>query len=324
MLTRWRRQKHTVFDTMQRWLDLSAHEIKEAVDMSDHGRYSRHHSVIANRDLQVPQGSLYTLQSRIYKVLLQTAPVASAAHGGVPGRSIKTHAAVHLPEARCVLAMDVQRAYESCEAKVVGRVFRRALRPLFRQHLMDEALRRNVASFLTLVTTVDNHLPLGGPCSAALFNLAAQPFDKAMERLVLHRLGQEGRYSRYLDDVVVSSPSSLPGYLPAMIGRLMRVHDLGGANRKKTQLMDKLSGDELVVTGLTHDGRGLALTAERLRGFEEALRKASGGHGSPPNPQQGRGLMSFLKSIYGRRLPRHIESLGESLGEAFKNDSEGR
>lgn len=296
-----------IFELLGRWLDLEATELAEASDLARRGGYEQFRS--EERAIESPIGALYTAQARIQQVFLAQAPVASAAHGGVPGRSILSHARVHLPSARSALCMDVADAYRSVRFGPVKTALRRALRPMLRDALVLGDERKDLIHFLTRLCCFRGRLPVGAPTSATLFNLVAGGFDKAMEKLVGERLGRGGRYSRYLDDIAVSSDIAIPHNFEKKIARALKVHDLGEARPDKTR---RMSAGAIAICGIAHDGRGLALTSERLSTIKDELDRCRGDAALRP---RARGLLRFVRSVYGvERVPPAIAAAAAFLG----------
>lgn len=309
MLSLWKQRRTDVFQTLSQWFDLHPDELAHAADMAEQGQYDCHVQQESGRELQVPYGSLYTVQARTVTVFLSHAPTSSAAHGGIPGRSILTHAGVHLPRAQDLLTMDLRRAYHNVKAFKIAEALRRLLKTPCRDMCIEAELRHMIADFLTLICTRNKSLPMGSPSSAALFNLVAAPFDKTIEKIVAE-IGPSTRYSRYLDDLVISSPTALPNKLESQIKRAVIVHDLGVIHPKKTRLLSRNRGDDLVVTGITHDGAGFALTKTKIVEIEDSIKRAV--VNDPPDLARAKGLYRFVHSIYGKkRVPRGIKDLAD-------------
>ncbi len=285
-------------ELLARWLDLTPEVLRAALRLATSGKGYRKSTAAGGRALEVPTGILYTAHAEVLTRLLRCAPTASAAHGGVPGRSVLSHARVHLPQARGIIKLDLAGAYRSLPLALVARALRRVLRPLARQMLLEAPLKKRVALVLARLLCVDGHLPTGGPCSAALLNLACFPFDRAVERLVREHLGRDGRYSRYLDDVVVSTRGyGLPRALLTALEGAIFGHRLGAPNPAKTVFAPHATGSELEITGIRHDGSGFALSAARLERLQAALARAA--RGPDPRPT-ARGVLNLLLQVYGR------------------------
>ncbi|MDF1665555.1 MAG: reverse transcriptase domain-containing protein [Planctomycetota bacterium] len=309
MLSLWKQRRTDVFQTLSQWFDLHPNELALAADMAEQGNYECHVQQESGRELQVPYGSLYTVQARLVTVFLSHTPTSTAAHGGIAGRSIVTHAAVHLPAAQNLLTMDLRKAYQNIKAFKVAEALRRLLKTPCRDMFIEAELRHMIADYLTLICTRDKCLPMGSPSSAALFNLVAAPFDKTIEKIVAD-IGPSTRYSRYLDDLVISSPSALPNKLAGQIKRAVLVHDLGVVHPNKTHSLSRSRGDELVITGITHDGAGFALTAAKITEIEDSMKRAV--LDTPPDLPRAKGLFRFVHSIYGKkRMPRPIRELAD-------------
>jgi hypothetical protein len=318
----------SVKDIVCEWLDLSEGELAEGLRLAAEGGYNKRGRAEAGRELHIPVGCLYTIQSRIQQRLLRTISISSAAHGGMPGMSVLTHVSCHLPGAYSILAMDLTNAYGSVSQSLVNRTLRATLKHPCREQGIQGKLCREIAQLLTRLTTVDNHLPVGAPTSSTLLNLAASPLDKTIERLVLEHVGKEGRYSRYLDDMVISSSGSIPADLEVKVAHAVRVHDLGTLNRKKTRYLSRSKGDTLSIMGIIHDGEGFALEADRLdalvKRLEEPLSRKKASPMSSIIWQQLMGTIRFARTIYGNnRLPAAIRHVEDVLGKRIPTTAHG-
>lgn len=175
-----------------------------------------------HRLIESPKPLLCAIQRKILHGLLDKIPVHDAAHGCVPHRSILSNAQVHAGSP-LILKMDLQDFFTSIRASRVHALFRTLGYP------------EEVARYLTALTThvsascVLNthprpegltsevlqqrhrqaesyrarHLPQGAPSSAALANLCAWRLDL---RLAAAAQESGARYTRYVDDLIVSFP----------------------------------------------------------------------------------------------------------------------
>ena len=176
------------------------------------------------RLLAAPQPRLKEAQRRVLRHVLARVPVHDAAHGCVPGRSVRTAVAPHAG-ADVVLRMDLEAFFPSVSA---GRVHGLLLGPA--------GLPEPVAHVLTgLATTVlpaavwagvpvpagieararhrrlgarlaVPHLPQGAPTSPALANLVCFRLDR---RLTALAAASGARYTRYVDDLTFSGDRRL-------------------------------------------------------------------------------------------------------------------
>ncbi|GAB4081337.1 reverse transcriptase family protein [Modestobacter muralis] len=178
------------------------------------------------RLLAAPKPRLKEAQRRLLRHVLAPVPVHEAAHGCVPGRSVRTAVAPHTGSA-VVLRMDLEAFFAGIPA---GRVHGLLLGPA--------GLPEPVAHVVTgLVTTVvpaqvwralpvppdvdarDRHhrlgrrlavahLPQGAPTSPALANLVCFRLDRRLSALAA---SSGARYTRYVDDLTFSGGRSVGG-----------------------------------------------------------------------------------------------------------------
>ncbi len=213
------------------------------------------------RLLAAPKPRLREIQRRLLRHLVAPVPPHPAAHGCVPGRSVRTAAAPHAG-ADTVLAMDLEAFFGSIPAGRVWGVLQGVA-----------GLPEPVAHAVTgLVTTVvpaavwrrvpvpddadgrdrharlgrrlaTPHLPQGAPTSPALANLVCARLDRRLTGLATS-LGAV--YTRYVDDLFLSGPPGLRR--PAVAARVaaiaadegFRVHPgktrSAGSGRRRTVL----------------------------------------------------------------------------------------
>ena len=178
------------------------------------------------RLLAAPKPRLREAQRRLLRNVLAAVPVHEAAHGCVPGRSVRTAVAPHTGQ-DVVLRMDLEAFFPSIAA---GRVHGLLLGP--------GGLPEPVAHVLTgLVTTVVPlpvwralpvpadpdarerhhrlgrrlavpHVPQGAPTSPALANLVCFRLDRRLAGLAA-TFG--ATYTRYVDDLTFSGGTSVGG-----------------------------------------------------------------------------------------------------------------
>jgi RNA-directed DNA polymerase len=111
------------------------------------------------RQFRNPSPELKEIQRRINRTLLSIADVSDIAHGGVAGKSTRSNAVIHLDQAY-VVNVDVRQFFPNVRHYVVCRMFLREL-----------GCGRDVARFLTRLTTLHSELPQGAPTSTTIANL---------------------------------------------------------------------------------------------------------------------------------------------------------
>ena len=189
------------------------------------------------RLLAAPKPRLKEIQRRVLRHVLAAVPVHEAAHGCVPGRSVRTATAPHAGAA-VVLGMDLEAFFPSVAAARVRGLLEGTV-----------GLTEPVAHLVTgLVTTVlpvavwrrvpvppgaaaaDRHrrlgqrlavphLPQGAPTSPALANLVCFGLDRRLAGLAA---ASGATYTRYVDDLLFSGGRALAGdRLPARVAAVV-------------------------------------------------------------------------------------------------------
>jgi hypothetical protein len=133
---------------------------------------------------------LKAVQIKIKERLLQRVIFPLYLHGSLRGRSPRTNAETHV-RAKITFAEDISNFFPSASQALVHRVWA----DLF-------GFSQDVAALLTSLTTKDGGLPQGAVTSSYLANLVFWDYEPGLVKvLALRGL----RYSRYVDDVTVSS-----------------------------------------------------------------------------------------------------------------------
>lgn len=217
------------------WLGVSLAELDAYADLDGwrtprsadarHGHY--HYRWLAKRDggarlIEAPKHTLRALQRRVLAGLLNHVPPHDAAHGCVPGRSVRSHAVLH-SGAAVLVKLDLRDFF--------GRIPAGRIHALFRSLGYPPACARYLTGLTTHCTPravaaavpqapyaspearrrqlrwgaerIERHLPQGAPTSPALANLCAYRLDVRLAGLAA---ACGGRYSRYVDDLSISLP----------------------------------------------------------------------------------------------------------------------
>ena len=265
------------------------------------------------RVIERPKTRLKALQRRVLHELLDWIPAHDAAHGFVRGRSALSHASLHTGR-RVVVRLDLEDFFAGVTAARVFGIFRTAGYPESVAHMLT-GLCTNVVPHAESVSghyrlarrLATPHLPQGAPTSPALANLAAFGLDRRLTGLA-HAVG--ARYSRYADDLVLSSDAYLRTPVD-MIGAI--VADEGfRVNVAKTRVMGR--GRRQTVTGIVVNARP-NIPAGRVRPAQgdPSPRRAARPHrprpGAPARPHRlGRVAQPGARREAPRLLHRdHLE-----------------
>lgn len=206
------------------------------------------------RLIEAPKTELRAVQRKILHELLDRVPTSAAAHGFVRGRSIRTHAKIHVKSA-ILVKFDLTDFYPSVTYGRVVAIFRAI------------GYCREAALWLARLTTTSiphslsapsedrfaawrhrrRHLPQGAPTSPALANLSAYWLDQRLSGLARKF---DARYSRYADDLAFSGDESLDTKLRLMIPLVQQVihREKFESNYQKRQVLRR--HQRQVVTGV--------------------------------------------------------------------------
>ncbi len=174
------------------------------------------------RVIEAPKARLKAIQRQILHAILDRVPAHDAAHGFVPGRSVRTHAALHTGRA-LVLRLDLEDFFACVSAARVFAIFRTAGYPEAVAHALT-ALTTNVVprdawhavrapdprAYRLGRRLATPHLPQGAPTSPALASLAAFRLDARLNGLAR---ATGTTYSRYADDLTFSGDRPPVGLL---------------------------------------------------------------------------------------------------------------
>jgi len=140
------------------------------------------------RTILAPNPLLLHCQRWIDAFILRNLTVHDAAHGYVVGRSNITNARVHLGSVQ-LLSLDISGFFENIGEEKIAEIFYAAGYP------------PAVAFLLASLCSYKGHLPQGAASSPQLSNIIMREFD---ETLHAYAEARKLRYSRYVDDIVLS------------------------------------------------------------------------------------------------------------------------
>ena len=280
------------------------------------------------RLLEAPKDRLKGLQRKILEEVLGPIPVHDAAHGFVPGRSVLTHASLHVGR-EVVVRFDLEAFFTNvatwralgvfraagysaavsavllglCTTRTPEAVLREAPRPVDALSSQRFFLQRRLA---------DWHLPQGAPTSPALANLAAWTLDLRLQGAARAR---KLTYSRYADDLVFSGPVSSVGALTQLVSAIVRDEGFR-VNAEKTRVMR--AHEQQRVTGVVVNARPNISRAQfdELKALlhrcrqKETLSQSTGPLADFRATLQGRiSWVAQLSASRGAKLQREFDAL---------------
>lgn len=210
---------------------------------SNYSSFSIHKKKGGFRTIEAPSNELKKIQRQlnvqlnvVYQMIKPT-----CVHGFIKtvfenekSLSIVSNAKQHV-KAAFVLNLDLKDFFHSIDIWRVKEVF--MCYPFY--------FPNNLASYLALLTTYQDRLPMGAPTSPVISNLVCFLFDRKMMRMASEN---NLTFTRYADDLTFSSDKAITPEIIEKIKQVIAEFSFT-VNEKKTRILTKNS--KQVVTGLT-------------------------------------------------------------------------
>ena len=276
------------------------------------------------RQISAPSETLKQVQSQILHCWFERIPLSPFAHGFAPGRSTVTHARVHVSSAKALVGIDLLNAFPSVPQNRVYQTIEWRLGPLLKLDfpLLSQSERRELHQCITVLCTRNGALPQGAPTSGYLLNLVCARLDRKIFGLAMRSGLPQVRYSRYADDLTLTSSASIPPDFLMMMQRLV----LESGFRVNPSKIEHYHEREhsLVICGIRlHQGQ-LALpqkTLKQYRAFFHQVACLKPEEIDEQKRSQVLGKLSYLRYIYPScptPLRKSLNLLLERHGQWFK------
>ncbi len=242
------------------------------------------------RQIEAPGSSLKLIQSRVNYLIniVYYGMRPACVHGFVKSIteqhesfSITSNAAQHV-KAQYVLNMDLKDFFHSIDMWRVKRLFMSY--PFY--------FGNDLASYLALITTYQERLPMGAPTSPVVSNLACFLFDRRMMRFAQE---QELHFTRYADDLTFSSNQKITGSMIEAIKDIIAAYRFE-VNEDKTRLLSH-QGKQL-VTGLKVNEK-VNVDRKYIRNIRAMLNNWAT-HGLVKASSQNESAFQFLNILKGK------------------------
>lgn len=254
-----------------------------------------------SRTIDRPVDPLRRVQKRIYQLMIRGYQFPPYVHGGVPGRSIFTAVMPHIRQP-VVITADLREFYPSISQSAVWSVWRH-----------DLGCGRAVARLLTELSTWRGRLPQGAPTSMALSNLVMASADLEIA-LRLSTLGSGIKYTRWVDDLIISGPLRDPQAVFDVIADAVRPLGLRVHRKKSKRRIMRRSGRQTAL-GLVINARPTVLRSIRKQLRAAVYNYARHGRGSLSNIV---GRLEFAKTCHNEMAARLMLSLKKVADKGAK------
>lgn len=248
------------------------------------------------REISAPVPELKQKQKEILNKLYENGVlelVSCYAYGFLPGRSIYDNARVHAGK-KFILNVDIKDFFPSCRRVGAWHI-----------SMLKNALDKEEINLLFY----NDSLPQGAPTSPLVSNFYLAKFDRILPVVLKKRVSDDIRYSRYADDITISSNSKVifSKLCIKIISEILKQFDFK-INYKKVRFMTLSSRQE--ITGLVVNSGKPTVSKKIRKNLKAAVHNIITGKVIPTKTELNRikGHLAFCMQI-----PEHRQWAGELL-----------
>lgn len=254
-----------------------------------------------SRLLEIPSDDLKKEQKKILRNIVYKIGVHRACHGFVRNKSPVTNAKVHT-DSSIIIKLDIKDFFTTSKARYVASSLhtRRNHLKLGKQEIED----------IVKKTTRGGHLPTGSPTSPALGNVLLYNVDQELYNWCrLNKL----RYTRYADDITISSRGRIPKSMIQTIIDKVRNELLKKRgykiNRKKIRVFSKKNRME--VTGVVVNEKQPGISRKERDRIRAAIHQAK----TQEDLQSIEGRISWVQQVQPRHARRLLSQLSNKKSQ---------
>lgn len=203
------------------------------------------------------------------------------------GCSIQKNAKEH-SESNYILHMDIEKFFPSIDRKMVLGLFNDNPNVVNNLKLSNS----DIVYILDIVLYKGSNLVIGSVASPLISNLVMYNFDNEVNNL----LTQNGEYvyTRYADDIVVSSKNYIPKEIVANIENIMMKFGFV-SNKEKTYFMNKSTKRQVTGVVIDNNSGKITIGTERYRKIKSQIYKYL--VKNEGDVDKVRGYLAFVESI---------------------------
>lgn len=247
------------------------------------------------RLIRPPCRMLRSLQRRILNVIYQRVRLRPCLHGGIPRKSIITHAQAHVGRSM-VATLDIRKFFPS------------TTQPHLLPVMAALGFRSEAGADVLGLVMLENSLPQGAPTSSILANLAFAAGDSQFIRIC----GSKGlAYSRYVDDVAVSGDRDFRD----LRGPFVEAIHCAAYAVAPEKIRFMTSSVRQVVTGLVVNDK-MRPTREFIRELKDAIRLCVKVGARDAANLDGISVATLKSQLTGRVA--HVQNVDAALGKRLR------
>lgn len=237
------------------------------------------------RNISQASPELKTLQYWVVNNILSDFPVSTAAFAYKVGDSIKRHAEYH-QASKYIFHTDIENFFLNINSTMLDDIIKRYPNGIYNMNLdLDEAIKT-----INKICFRKDQLCIGTVSSPIISNIVMNQFDETM---ITYCEEENITYSRYADDIYLSSATYLPNTIVKYIDDLLQKKGLK-RNKVKTWFSSRKHRQKITGLVITTDGKisiGHTRKADIKKMVYEKLIHNKG------DAERIIGYLSFLKDI---------------------------
>lgn len=277
----------SIIDYISNDLSLDKSYIKSIIDRS--GFYYKRYTIPKQngkkRVIHQASPELKTLQYWVKENILKLLPVSNSAFAYKTGDSIKKHALFH-KNAYFIFHTDIENYFPSIHSKMLTDILIKHQEKLQIAGVWFD----DICDIVSKICFRKDQLSIGTVSSPIISNIIAYNYDEEISSIC----EQSGyRYSRYADDIYISSNSYIPNSLQETITECLLKHGFI-INKSKTWFKSKKSRRKVTGLLLTDTGRISIGTEPRKKIKQMIYNRLIKGEG---HPEKILGYLAYLKDI---------------------------
>lgn len=236
------------------------------------------------RNLYIPSDALKLIQINLIDFYFKKIIVSNCAHGYVKNKSIKTNALSHR-NSIYFFQTDISSFFPSINEDMIRRTLKEEL-----PNIKDSEL-----SIIIKIIAPFGHLDLGSPTSPILSNIIMKNTDRIIYQLLIDSSQNQIVYTRYSDDITISSKNTLDINLHLKIKEILNNAGFR-MNTKKTRYSTLKENIKITGVFLKLDN-SISIGTKYKKKLKHYLFLTREGKGTDLTAKQILGMLAFLKDI---------------------------